>query len=586
MAGTGGATRPYGPTDQTNDFPEGACVNQSFDRRRFLALVGLGAAAVTGSGGLAGCTSKGTSGDGGTNAGELSRVLPRYIPNTSVKADIQSITGKNGASSDPIFLKYPDSPVTTVSGVPGKGGSYTTMTPLWGSIPPSSGNPYYEAVNRALGATFTMQPADGNTYGDKLPPLFAADKLPDWIQMAPWMTTKLNFAKAVGEKFVDLSPYLAGNAIEAYPNLANIPSSAWAAGVWNGKLYGFPVSSTGFNSAGTYFYRKDIFDQLGIAADGIKGPDDLTALGKQLTDAKGGRWAFDDMFGGGGAYAAQIFKFPLSWDLDSAGKLIHKYETEGMLAALDWHQKLVKAGYVHPDAVAGNTETDQRFRSGKVVCHAGGVGAWNSDDAVSGTSANPRYNRQAFKALSIDGQPEVEIGSGAGWFSYLNKRLSDDQIKECLAVANYLAAPYGSKEWLAVNFGTEGDLYEMKDGNPALTEKGSKYVATSYQWLASPPSVVVPKAGFVQVAKDFGAWQAQAVQYAVKRVFFGMNVTDPAQYATIDQPVVDTITDVRFGRKTLQDYKNAVETWRKAGGNAMRDFRKSVMDRYGTGLNS
>jgi ABC-type glycerol-3-phosphate transport system substrate-binding protein len=560
-------------------------MDQSLDRRHFLALMGLGAATVAGSGVLTGCTKKETSGNGGTNQEQLSKVLPRYIQSTSVQADIPGAAGKNGALSDAVFLKYPDNPVATVSGTPGKGGSYTAMTPLWGSIPPSSGNPYYEAVNGALGATFTMQPADGNSYADKLPPLFAADKLPDWIQIAPWMGGKLNFAKAVGEKFVDLTPYLAGNAIEAYPNLANISTAAWTAGVWNGKLYGIPVLSGGFNITGTYFYREDILDQLGIDAANVKNPDDLAALGKQLTDAKGGRWAFDDMFGNGGVYAAQIFKFALGWDLDSSGKLTHKYESEGMLAALDWHQKLVKAGYVHPDAVAGNSEVDQRFRSGKVLCHAGGNGVWNGDDAQSGSAANPSYNRQAFKALSIDDKPEIEIGSGAGWFSYLNKKLSDEQIKECLAVANYLAAPYGSKEWLVANFGGQGDLSEMKDGNPVLTEKGGKYVATTYQFLAGPPSVLVPKAGFVDVAKDNGAWQAEMVQYAVKRVFFGMNVTDPAQYSNIDQPVLDALTDVRFGRKTLQDYKDAVETWRKAGGNAVRDFRKTVIDQYGTGLN-
>src|SRR5438477_648918 len=83
--------------------------------------------------------------------------------------------------------------------------------------------------------------ADGNSYADKLPPLFAADKVPDWIQIAPWMAGALNFAKAVEEKFVDLTPYLAGKAVEAYPNLANIASGAWSAGVWNGKLYGIPV---------------------------------------------------------------------------------------------------------------------------------------------------------------------------------------------------------------------------------------------------------------------------------------------------------------------------------------------------------
>ncbi len=41
-------------------------------------------------------------------------------------------------------------------------------------------------------------------------------------------------------------------------------------------------------------------------------------------------------------------------------------------------------------------------------------------------------------------------------FSYLNKKLSAARIKECLAIANFLAAPYGSAEWLLVNFGADG----------------------------------------------------------------------------------------------------------------------------------
>ena len=61
--------------------------------------------------------------------------------------------------------------------------TYVSMTPLWGAIPPSNGNSYYDAVNKALGTTLKIQPADGNNYENALPPLFAADKLPDWIQI-------------------------------------------------------------------------------------------------------------------------------------------------------------------------------------------------------------------------------------------------------------------------------------------------------------------------------------------------------------------------------------------------------------------
>ena len=44
----------------------------------------------------------------------------------------------------------------TVSGVPGKGGSYTAVTPLWGTVPPA-GNSFYQAMNKALGVNLTDQ---------------------------------------------------------------------------------------------------------------------------------------------------------------------------------------------------------------------------------------------------------------------------------------------------------------------------------------------------------------------------------------------------------------------------------------------
>jgi putative aldouronate transport system substrate-binding protein len=554
---------------------QGAAAN----RRQFLSLAGLGALSVGSGGLLAGCTSDEVSGPGTTGQSELDKILPNYIPNTAVKPDIAGVMGPSGGISDPVFLSYPTNPVKTVSAMPGKGGSYTTMTPLWGAIPPSSGNAYYDTVNKAIGATLKIQPSDGNNYANQLPALFAANKLPDWIQIPGWTTSKLDFGQGVS-KFADLTPYLAGDKIKDYPNLANIPKGAWQAAVWNGKLYGLPVYPGGGGVPGTYYYRQDIFDKLGIKADSIKSPSDLAALGKQLTDANAGKWAFDDLWG----YLDQIFKYPGKWGTDSSGKIVHKYETEAMAEALNWHAKLVAAGHMHPDAVAGNNQNaKQRFWSGKVAITADGTGAWDGDDAKSGTAANPEYRRQAFKLLTVSGSPTIELNAGAGWFGYLNAKLSSDQIKECLAIANYLAAPYGSAEWLVVNYGAEGVDYTMKSGNPVLTELGGKEVATTFQFLVTPPTPTTPKGGFVQVAKDFGAWQADMVKYAVKPLFYAMNITEPAQYGSIGQAVEDTLADVRFGRKPIAAFTDAVKTWRSQGGDALRSFYEDIRTKYGTG---
>jgi ABC-type glycerol-3-phosphate transport system substrate-binding protein len=544
-------------------------------------LIAGAAAALAATPLLAACGSAATKGNGpgATGADALRKALPDYLPSKAVTPDIPGVPGVAGTVSDPAFLSYPADPVQTVSATPGSGGTYTTRTPLWGSIPPSTGNAYYDAVNKALGATLKMQPADGNTYVDAIPALFASDKLPDWIQIPPWINARLNLATAA-ERLVDLTPYLSGNNVAKYPNLANIPTAAWQSGVWNGKLYGLPCYPSAGSFPGYLFYRKDILEALGASPD-VKSADDLFNLGKQVTDANKGRWAFDDLW----PYLKWPFGVYGTWMQDSSGKIINQYEHEGYAEALAFSAKLAKAGLVHPDALALNVQQgQQRFWSGKVVIQGGGQGGWDGEDAKGGTAANPEYNRQAFKVFSANGgTPGIELSTGAGWFSYLSRRLSDAQVRELLGIANYLAAPYGSKEFLLVNFGAEGVDYAMSGGNPLLNAKGQKEVALSYQFLVSPPQTTLVKNGFTQVVKDFAAWQADAVQHAVKYLFYGMNIAEPAQYASIGQQVEDTIKDVKVGRKPVDAFQASVDTWRKQGGDQLRAFYEDIRTKYGTG---
>jgi Bacterial extracellular solute-binding protein len=176
--------------------------------------------------------------------------MPSYLPSNLIKPDYPSLNG-----SSPGFLNYPTTLVHTVHEIPGHGGSYTGITPLWAAIPSPNGNTYYEAVNKALGAKITMQPSNGNTYNNILPPLFSGNKLPDWIQIPTFWTGPLNFGQAVGAKLADLTPYLAGDKVKQYPNLAALFPGAWQAGIWNNKIYGIPVFPTEFTVAGYLYYR-------------------------------------------------------------------------------------------------------------------------------------------------------------------------------------------------------------------------------------------------------------------------------------------------------------------------------------------
>ncbi|NUT48087.1 MAG: Tat pathway signal sequence domain protein [Saccharothrix sp.] len=552
------------------------------NRRRFLSVT-ASVAGLTAMGGLLSACGSGTPQKTGANSDALKAALPNYVPSTASTADIPSVAGGPGASTDPGFLSYPTNRVATVSGVPGKGGRYTTVTPLWGTVPPAD-NTFYQAMNKALGVTLDMKPADGNNYATIIPTMTAAKKLPDWIQLPTWWNANFNVGELAGSQLADLTPYLSGDNIKKYPNLAAIPTGAWQAGAWGDKIYGIPSFSSGFVIAGTTFFRRDLLDAKGITADQVKSADDLMNLGKELTDAKGGVWAFDDVW----TYLFPSWGVPLKWKVDN-GKLVHKYEMEEFLEALEWHHKLATSGYLHPDAIAGDDENGNvRFYSGKVLIGGGGTGAWNLADYQSGTAANPGYRRDSFKFFTADGKgdPQIFMGPSATIMSYLNSSLKPEQIEELLAVANYLAAPFGSVEYTLVNYGVEGVHHTMVNGTPTATEEGKKNVqAQTYPFLASPPAVVSNPGGDI-VTKDYTAWQTANVKFLQKPVFWNMNISLPRSMATTDaaQAVEDAIKDCYHGKKPVSEVKDAITTWKSGGGDKLIQWMdENVLQKYGTG---
>ncbi|HEY3607650.1 MAG TPA: hypothetical protein VGL06_09135 [Pseudonocardiaceae bacterium] len=532
---------------------------------------------------LSACTGSSTSTAGANTASGLRAALPAYAPRTAIKPDILSVAGGPDAMTDPGFLTYPATQVATVAGVPGTGGSYAAVTPLWGTVPPA-GNSFYQAMNKALGVNLTMKPADGNNYATIIPTMTAADKLPDWIQLPTWWNPNFNVGELAAKQLADLTPHLSGDNVKKYPNLAAIPTGAWQAGVWGNKLYGIPSFSSGFVIAGTTYFRRDILAQKGITADQVRSADDLMNLGKELTDAKGGVWAFDDVW----TYLFPFWGVPNKWTVDN-GKLVHKYQMPQFLAALDWHYRLATAGYLHPDAIAGdNANANTRFYAGKTLIGGGGTGAWNLADYQSGTAANANYRRGAFNIFAADGKgtPSVFMGSSTSIMSYLNKNLTTGQIEELLKVANYLAAPYGSAEYTMVNFGVEGVHYTMVNGVPTATDEGKKDVqAQTYPFLASPPAVISNPGGDI-VTRDYAAYQAANVKTLYKPVFWNMNISMPQSLATADaaQAVEDTVKDCYHGKKTVSDVRAAIATWQSSGGNRLTQWMTdNVLHKYGTG---
>ncbi|HTJ72519.1 MAG TPA: twin-arginine translocation signal domain-containing protein [Actinospica sp.] len=553
-------------------------------RRNVLRTTALGAGAAAFGVPLLSACGGSSSANGGVSASGLKSSLPDYVPLTGgVTPDIPSVAGVHGAVTDAGYLSYPTNLVKSVSEVPGSGGSYTGVTPLWGSIP-TAGNGYYQAVNKALGANVTMTPANGATYNTAVPTLVAGNKLPDWIQLPTWWNSTFNVGELAASKFADLTPYLSGSNIRKYPNLAAIPTGGWQVGAWEGKLYGIPSFTSGQAFAGVLFYRQDIFESKGINPDDVKTADDLYSLGAELTAPKAGVWAFDVL----SLMTTQIFNVPFGMFHAVNGKLQFVCDTEENLASLEYCYKLAKSGYVHPDALAGNTNNaGQRFYSGKELVGSGGTGAWNVMDAQQGQAANPKYKRGAFKLFSNDGStPTIGLGAATSEVSYLNKSLSKSQIEECLRIANYLAAPFGSYEYTLINYGVEGTDWTTGKGGPTYTSTGQKEAnEDTYQFLCSPQNAV-SNPGYSDITTAYCAWSAEAVKYAYKPLFADFNISVPTRFATAAAAaeLTDVTTQISYGTKTMSDYAAAVKSWKAGGGNALLAwYQTNVYDKYGAG---
>ncbi|MFF5161138.1 extracellular solute-binding protein [Streptomyces sp. NPDC000348] len=559
--------------------PNAAPSSSGPSRRSFLASTAVATAAVAGGMPLlAACGgSDGGSRDGTTSGKDAKKILPAYVASNVVTPDIPS---KNGSAVgftgklDLADLK------TSVPKKLGKGGKVTIMSPFWGS-PPKDGNAYYTSMNDLIGVDVVWQNQDGNTYDQKLGAVLASSEVPDVVVVPGWnMTGKI--PSAIIGKFADLGPYLSGDAVKDYPNLAAIPTDAWQRSIFGGKLRGLPMPSS-YVTGIVPLYRQDIFEKEGYEVP--RSCDEFMALAKDATNAKAKRWACLDMkwtaFNAFGVLSGE--EKSLGWNLVD-GKLIYRIETEEYLEALEWTRKLFAAGVVHPDAKLGKsnaTDPGPKFAAGEFLIYNQDSSQWWSRTAEQATQ-NPDFKIWGMDVFGHDGgDPTLWAKNPAGIFAFVNKKASEAVIRDVLAVANVTAAPYGTKEYMATNYGVEGTHYTVKDGVPTKTDQGNIDVMNAYVMVASPaPTIAHPD--FPEVAKGQVEWQQRMGAFTRKSSFYGMQITEPARYTNLSNDFEQLEDDVIRGRKKISDVQQAVSDWKSKGGDELRDWYKKILDENGS----
>jgi putative aldouronate transport system substrate-binding protein len=372
-------------------------------------------------------------------------------------------------------------PVKTVPGPVGSGEDVTLTGRFIGQpATPFEQNVAWQAMNRLVGANLKFMMYPQADYSTRLATLIAGNQLSDVFVQASQASTIQSEPEFLEATCADLTPYLAGDAIKEYPNLANLPPYAWPTMVFNGKIFGVPRVKGGLAGPnGTSMIAQGkAFDQVGYGSLTVNNVDDFTAALKAVTRANEGVYAL----GGTGTttphwWFLQCFCAPNGWRNDG-GKLTRDWETEEYKAALAYFRSLWDANLIHPDTPSGGPTNG--FYAGNYVLWPNSFIAFDTTWA-SALRQDPEFKPRIITPFSADGKVKPVYHQGLGQTGRtVMKKTTPEKIKLNLGILNTFVAPFESQEYLLLYYGVEGPEWTYDaQGNPRQTEQGAKDVMTT-----------------------------------------------------------------------------------------------------------
>ncbi|MCT2591562.1 extracellular solute-binding protein [Streptomyces sp. N2-109] len=537
----------------------------SMSRRTLLQSITAAGTAVAVPGLLTGCSS-GSEGGDVSNSGKKLAPWPAYKAVAGAKPDL----APTDEGVQPGYTSYPSDLSRSVSRKPGDGSTIRVMSLTFGTPPKGRGeNRYWKAVEEALGVKIEFTIVPQSDYQKKMATVLADDPeaLPDIINLFHGFVLPRE-PEFVQRRAQDLSEFLSGDAAADYPNLANIPTHAWRdMGRIGGRIYGVPLERPVPGS--TLWVNEGTFTDAGMK-EGWSA-EDFTTVAEKAT--RGKKFALGAAAGSGygNAVHAAAHNAPSEWSVDKSGTFHSAYGDERFRAAVAFQAKLRKSGLYHPEGASMSTpDLDTLFLNGTVASLQNGFGSYQQVFPDSRGLFTPA----ASLPYSVNGTPGGLVSSRRSFGQTILKKAKKERIQLLLRVLDYLAAPFGTKEWELLHYGVEGTHFKRgKDGSPEVTKLGEVENITNlpFKYLAEGPQVLfVP--GMPDVVRDLHAWQQKVVPVSIRKPSYGLRSnTASTKGATLKSLMTDTITSVVAGRAPLSEYDAAVKKWRSRGGDKMTE---------------
>jgi putative aldouronate transport system substrate-binding protein len=495
--------------------------------------------------------------------------LPTYIRNPNLKPDLP---GDNVVADG--YFTYPKQQFQSVSQVPGAGGDVSAMAIIW-QAPPTAfeQNLQWQEVNKRLGVNLKMLNVPFADYSTRFASVVAGTDLPD-IFYVPANAPIPNLDQLLAATCADVTPYLSGDAISVFSNLANIPSQCWRNTVFNEAIYGTPQGSTVF--FWTPWVHQEMLDQANLGPP--TNADEFKKQLQTLTDPDKGLYGIglQSTYGITNGFFPAMFGAPNNWAVVSGGQFTKDWETDQYRAALGYAHDLYAAGVIHPSSATNNLlQTRQDFVSRKF--------AYVFDSLVYSQIWDPSLKLQPPTTLRLvapfsdDGkrQPVYYFGSGSNGFSAI-KKATPERVQELLHILNFVAAPIGSEEYTLLGFGIEGTHFTFDtNGNPVLTDQGKADVAMPWNstigntMAQQVPVLYDPNSADWPNATQ--PWEKATQPIGVLDPSVGLySPTGAAKAAVLNSTMADGIADIVTGRRPLSDFDQLVRDWRSNGGDQIR----------------
>ncbi|MEY9942777.1 hypothetical protein [Streptacidiphilus sp. MAP5-3] len=525
-------------------------MSSDFSRRSLLRWTGVGIAAAAATPLLAACGSSGSSGSV-SNAGKKLAAWPTYVPSAAVRYDLPALPN-NGA---PGVLHYPALPLKpSVTGTPGDGSTVTALTFSYGApVKLDSSNQLLAAVGKALGVDFkpNFVVDNGTSFAAAQTTMQASGNLPDLIG-----GTNSLPAAFIEAECADLTPYLSGDAIKDYPNLASIPTRGWElAGRIGGKILTVPIYRYNAPLQG-YLANRTRFQAAGAWGTNLS-PDQFLAAAQSMTGSgrsvlgTPGSVPFGYPFHVGAAGA------PRNWQLQG-GTFTHMFDTPEFQQGLETMQNFYAKGLYSLDALTATGAEGTAKLLGQT---------W--DSVFTGLGGISTTFAQVNGAFDVDilnpygSNPKV-WGGDVVFNGVTIKKSSPARIKMLLRILDFLAAPFGSKEWELLNYGIEGVHFTRgADGSPSLpTALGQVENVTNvpFKYLAQQPQPLF-QPGAPQIAQSiYNAYKTQlpivvadpSVPYQSGSATYGAEINGFTQAGN------SAVADVVSGKQSLKSWTGTV----------------------------